>query len=41
MQFFVYSHDLAWTYTPYELQSVSAVCDPWIWFYENELPEAE
>lgn len=30
-----------WTPTPYEEQSPSAICDPRVWFYENERPRAE
>ncbi|MGN6664028.1 MAG: hypothetical protein ACTHK6_07500 [Solirubrobacterales bacterium] len=38
LRFFFEHHDYAWTETPYELQSPSAICNPWIWFYENERP---
>jgi hypothetical protein len=38
LRFFFENHAYAWTTTPYELQSTSAICNPWIWFYENEIP---
>jgi hypothetical protein len=38
LRFFFDHHDYAWTETPYESQSPSAICNPWIWFYENERP---
>lgn len=38
LRFFFDHHDYAWIETPYELQSPSAICNPWIWFYENETP---
>jgi hypothetical protein len=36
---FLASHDSAWTERAYEEQAPAAICDPAIWFYENELPE--
>jgi hypothetical protein len=30
-----------WTHTPYEDQSPAYVCDPQIWFYENQTPIKE
>ncbi|HEX8207642.1 MAG TPA: hypothetical protein VF587_16380 [Solirubrobacteraceae bacterium] len=36
VRFFVASHADEWTETEYERQSASAVCDPRIWFYENQ-----
>lgn len=41
MQFFFTSHHACWTQTPYEQQHASAVCDPRIWFYENQRPASE
>ena len=41
LEFFMKNHDYAWTKTPYEHQSPAAICDPAIWFYENERPETE
>jgi hypothetical protein len=40
IQFFFTARN-AWTPTPYELQSASAICDPRIWFYENRRPRVE
>jgi hypothetical protein len=39
LDFFFENHDASWVELPYERQSASAVCDPAIWFYENEQPE--
>ena len=39
MSFFFSNHDVAWISTPYDKQSTAAVCDPAIWFYENQTPE--
>lgn len=41
MGFFFADDRHRWTQTPYEQQSPSAICDPRIWFYENERPRAE
>jgi hypothetical protein len=41
LKFFFDNHDYAWIETPYELQSPSAICNPWIWFYENEAPRQD
>jgi hypothetical protein len=39
MNFFFKNHDAAWISTPYPGQSPAALCDPAIWFYENQRPE--
>jgi hypothetical protein len=39
MDFFFSNHDAAWISVPYDRQSTAAVCDPAIWFYENQTPE--
>jgi hypothetical protein len=39
LDFFFKNHAISWVDAPYEAQSASAVCDPAIWFYENEQPE--
>lgn len=39
MSFFFSNHDVAWISIPYDKQSTAAVCDPAIWFYENQMPE--
>lgn len=39
MSFFFSNHDVAWISIPYDKQSTAAVCDPAIWFYENQTPE--
>jgi hypothetical protein len=39
LDFFFEYHGSMWTQTPYESQSASAVCNPWIWFYENQRPQ--
>ncbi len=31
----------SWTSTPYVEQSPEAICDPRVWFYENQRPESE
>jgi hypothetical protein len=41
LRFFFDHHDYAWTETPYESQSPSTVCNPWVWFYENSPPRRE
>jgi hypothetical protein len=41
LRFFFDHHDFAWIETPYEFQSPSAVCNPWIWFYENNRPRKD
>lgn len=39
MDFFFSKHDVAWISVSYDRQSTAAVCDPAIWFYENQIPE--
>jgi hypothetical protein len=39
MSFFFSNHNAAWISIPYDKQSTAAVCDPAIWFYENQTPE--
>lgn len=39
--FFSLRETVEWTTTPYDLQSANAVCDPLIWFYDNEKPRRE
>ena len=41
MTFFFMSDRDRWAKTPYEEQSPSAICDPRVWFYENERPRVE
>lgn len=41
MNFFFVDDHQRWTQTPYEKQSPSAICDPRVWFYENQRPDAE
>jgi hypothetical protein len=41
LRFFFDHHDYAWTETQYESQSPSAVCNPWVWFYENNRPRRD
>jgi hypothetical protein len=41
MSFFFAEDHHRWTQTPYEQQSPSAICDPRVWFYENQRPCAE
>lgn len=39
LSFFLANHDRFWVELPYEEQAAAAICDPAIWFYENNLPE--
>lgn len=41
MSFFFADDHHRWTQTPYEQQSSSAICDPRVWFYENQRPRAD
>lgn len=39
LNFFFENHNRIWVEVPYPEQAPAAICDPAIWFYENERPQ--